>query len=89
MTLVIQKGHGYKISTGAVPNILVVGCFLAPFVFWQVSDIVDWLFWQGESLAVPERVPFRLTPNLVDAMGVCGYQGGFTVCILRTISACS
>jgi phosphatidylinositol kinase/protein kinase (PI-3 family) len=28
-------------------------------------------------LGVPEIVPFRLTPNLIDAMGVLGYEGSF------------
>ncbi len=36
------------------------------------------LFNKGETLNVAERVPFRLTPNLVDVMGVSGYEGGFT-----------
>lgn len=27
---------------------------------------------------MPERVPFRLTQNIVDPMGVSGYFGGFT-----------
>jgi serine/threonine-protein kinase ATR len=36
------------------------------------------LFNKGESLAVPERVPFRLTRNMVDPMGVSGHEGGFT-----------
>jgi serine/threonine-protein kinase ATR len=36
------------------------------------------LFNKGEALAVPERVPFRLTQNIVDPMGVSGYFGGFT-----------
>ena len=35
------------------------------------------MFNKGESLKVPERVPFRLTHNMVDAMGVSGYGGGF------------
>jgi len=36
------------------------------------------LFNKGETLQVPERVPFRLTRNLVDPMGVSGHEGGFT-----------
>jgi len=32
---------------------------------------------QGQSFEKPERVPFRLTQNLVDAMGVTGYDGVF------------
>jgi len=35
------------------------------------------MFNKGESLKVPEMVPFRLTHNMVDAMGVSGYGGGF------------
>ncbi|PVZ99903.1 hypothetical protein BB558_004057 [Smittium angustum] len=35
------------------------------------------LFERGTKLEVPEKVPFRLTHNMVDAMGVCGYEGDF------------
>ncbi|KAK9447883.1 uncharacterized protein V1518DRAFT_420696 [Limtongia smithiae] len=35
------------------------------------------LFWKGLDLEVPERVPFRLTNNLVDALGPAGYNGVF------------
>lgn len=37
------------------------------------------LFDMGSGLSVPEVVPFRLTHNLVDAMGILGYTGTFTV----------
>lgn len=37
----------------------------------------DCLFDKGLTLARPELVPFRLTPNMVDAMGVTGYEGSF------------
>ncbi|CDK26932.1 unnamed protein product [Kuraishia capsulata CBS 1993] len=37
----------------------------------------DCLFDKGLSLAIPERVPFRLTQNMVDACGVTGYEGAF------------
>jgi serine/threonine-protein kinase ATR len=33
------------------------------------------LFNKGESLGVPEIVPFRLTHNMVEAMGPIGYEG--------------
>lgn len=39
------------------------------------------VFHKGQTFAVPERVPFRLTHNMVDAMGVSGYNGTF-----RTVS---
>lgn len=35
------------------------------------------LFNRGERLEVPEVVPFRLTHNMVDAMGLTGYEGHF------------
>lgn len=37
----------------------------------------DCLFDKGKDLETPELVPFRLTPNMVDALGVCGYEGIF------------
>ncbi|ODV60977.1 protein kinase MEC1 ASCRUDRAFT_18548, partial [Ascoidea rubescens DSM 1968] len=38
----------------------------------------DCIFDKGETLAVPERVPFRLTNNLVDGMSkIYGYDGTF------------
>jgi serine/threonine-protein kinase ATR len=33
------------------------------------------LFNKGETLGVPEIVPFRLTHNMIDAMGPLGYEG--------------
>ena len=30
------------------------------------------LFWKGTTFEKPERVPFRLTPNMVDALGLTG-----------------
>ena len=40
------------------------------------------LFDEGESLGYPETVPYRLTHNLVDGMGVLGYEGCFkTTCV--------
>jgi serine/threonine-protein kinase ATR len=37
----------------------------------------DCIFDKGLTLAKPEIVPFRLTPNLVDAMGLTGVEGGY------------
>ena len=33
------------------------------------------LFEKGQTFEIPERVPFRLTHNLVDAMGITGVEG--------------
>ncbi|WFD35666.1 non-specific serine/threonine protein kinase [Malassezia cuniculi] len=35
------------------------------------------LFEKGTTFEVPERVPFRLTHNMVDALGVTGVEGAF------------
>lgn len=48
------------------------------------------LFFKGLTFEKPEKVPFRLTPNMVDAMGLSGYEGVFrkvcelTLRVLRT-----
>ena len=47
------------------------------------------LFWKGLTFEEPERVPFRLTPHMKDALGVTEYEGVFrrvceiTLSILR------
>lgn len=46
------------------------------------------VFDQGQLLTVPETVPFRLTRDLVDGMGVMGTEGKFRRCceqVLRTL----
>jgi serine/threonine-protein kinase ATR len=35
------------------------------------------LFEKGKTLPLPERVPFRLTHNMIDALGITGYEGLF------------
>ena len=35
------------------------------------------LCFQGETFDVPEIVPFRLTHNMIHAMGPMGYEGVF------------
>ncbi|KAJ1881421.1 serine/threonine-protein kinase M1, partial [Coemansia sp. S17] len=44
------------------------------------------LFEKGMTLEKPERVPFRLTHNMVDAMGVTGYEGTFRKTCEMTLS---
>lgn len=34
-------------------------------------------FEQGTLLTTPETVPFRLTRDIVDGMGICGIEGTF------------
>ncbi|KAF8448998.1 hypothetical protein L210DRAFT_3618742 [Boletus edulis BED1] len=42
-------------------------------------------FDQGKSLRVPERVPFRMTRDMVDGMGYSGTQGVFHRCAEETL----
>jgi serine/threonine-protein kinase ATR len=44
------------------------------------------LFDKGLTFEKPELVPFRLTHNMVDAMGVYGYEGPFRRCCEITLS---
>lgn len=44
------------------------------------------LFEKGLTLAYPEKVPFRLTHNMVDALGVTGVEGVFRVSCQATLS---
>ena len=37
----------------------------------------DWIFEKGAKLKVPERVPFRLTKNIIDAFGIFKEKGPF------------
>lgn len=39
----------------------------------------DCLFEKGATLPTPEIVPFRLTQNMVDAMGISGIEGAFRI----------
>ncbi|KAK8756671.1 hypothetical protein V5799_000627 [Amblyomma americanum] len=42
-------------------------------------------FEQGRILTTPETVPFRLTRDIVDGMGICGVEGTFRRCCERTM----
>ncbi|WIA41124.1 hypothetical protein OEZ86_004751 [Tetradesmus obliquus] len=44
-------------------------------------------FEQGMFLSTPERVPFRLTANVVDGMGAAGLEGTFRRCCETTLQA--
>ncbi|KAJ7688699.1 hypothetical protein B0H17DRAFT_938064 [Mycena rosella] len=49
----------------------------------NTGDIVhvdfNCLFEKGKTLETPERVPFRLTQNMIDGMGVTGVEGVFRI----------
>jgi serine-protein kinase ATM len=40
---------------------------------------------QGKLLRVPERVPFRMTADMVDGLGTSGTQGVFQRCAEETL----
>jgi ataxia telangiectasia mutated family protein len=42
-------------------------------------------FEQGKLLSVPETVPFRLTRDIVDGMGLGGLDGVFSRCCCATV----
>ena len=44
----------------------------------RVTKVIIWCFLkQGKILPTPERVPFRLTRDIVDGFGPCGVEGTF------------
>ena len=43
-------------------------------------------FEQGKTLRTPEIVPFRLTRDIVDAMGITGVEGVFRRCCEETMN---
>ena len=43
--------------------------FLVSFIFDNYERI------QGKTLETPEKVPFRLTQNLIDGLGISGVEG--------------
>ncbi|CAF1708044.1 unnamed protein product [Brassica napus] len=43
-------------------------------------------FEQGLMLKTPERVPFRLTRDIIDGMGITGVEGVFRRCCEETLS---
>ncbi len=46
-------------------------------------------FEQGRRLPIPELVPFRLTPNFVDGLGMHGVEGVFRHCAQHTLRVLS
>lgn len=43
-------------------------------------------FEQGKTLPIPETVPFRLTRDIIDGMGIAGVEGVFRRCCEKTLS---
>ena len=59
---------------------------MKPLHFYEVEGLLylhllsGIAFEQGKQLPTPETVPFRLTRDLVDGMGVTGVEGVFRRC---------
>lgn len=45
--------------------------------WWRSGNGAGMAFEAGVGLAIPERVPYRLTRDLVDALGPMGVEGTF------------
>lgn len=43
------------------------------------------MIFQGKYLPVPELVPFRLTADIIDGMGIAGTEGVFRRCSEETL----
>lgn len=43
------------------------------------------IFGKGKELQVPEKVPYRLTQNIVDAFGVLGLEGSYNATLCATL----
>ncbi|XP_071506799.1 serine-protein kinase ATM-like [Diadema antillarum] len=73
---------GYVVGLGDrhVQNILI-DCKTAELVHIDLGIAFE----QGRNLPTPETVPFRLTRDLVDAMGVAGVEGVFRRCSEKTM----
>ena len=71
-----EHSYGYKHwRRGSCRFQLLVrkGNFFLALLF--VVGILLYLASKGKTLETPERVPFRLTQNIVDGLGVTGVEG--------------
>jgi serine/threonine-protein kinase ATR len=62
--------------------------FLVNLIFYRLFICSFSIFDKGLNLPRPEVVPFRLTPNMVDAMGPTGWEGtyrGGLISAMKTI----
>jgi serine/threonine-protein kinase ATR len=73
-TLAVMSMVGYVVGLGDrhSENILL-DCYNGDIIHVDLSM----LFERGRTLKIPEMVPFRLTHNMIDALGVTGYEGVF------------
>ena len=59
--------------------------FLLCVVAHHYVSMAGVAFEQGKTLPTPETVPFRLTRDFVDGMGVAGVEGVFRCCCEKTM----
>lgn len=73
-TLAVMSIVGYMLGLGDRHNDnILLDCTNGDVIHVDFNA----LFNKGETLPVPELVPFRLTHGMVKAMGPLGYEGGF------------
>jgi len=53
--------------------------------FSPLGCLVTLIATQGKLLPIPERVPFRLTADMADGLGISGVQGVFQRCAEETL----
>jgi len=64
-------------NTGDVVHV-DFNCLFEKVSFYQYRHLTitnDFLWIQGKTLETPEKVPFRLTQNINDGLGVSGVEG--------------
>lgn len=71
--------------TGEVVHIDLGIAFDQVSALWHYPHICSHTYSQGKILPVPERVPFRMTRDIVDGMGTSGTQGVFQRCAEETL----
>ena len=61
-------------------SVLIPSALSIALSFFHSDCYIGVAFEQGKTLPTPETVPFRLTRDVVDGMGVAGVEGVFRRC---------
>lgn len=63
-------------NTGDVVHVDFNCLFEKVCLYIHIPPFLIFSSFQGKSLETPEKVPFRLTQNMVDGLGITGVEGG-------------
>ena len=80
---VLTLAHEVFVNCSSLSAILCVRVDLYITLYTIVLGVA---FEQGKTLPTPETVPFRLTRDIVDGMGIAGVEGVFRRCCEETMS---